>query len=58
MSERRKLIILLILMASFLPVWSCGMRKKLTFWQFILEHTVWGHPVQYIPEENYKEALA
>ena len=57
--EKLMLIVaMVILAASFLPVWRCGLRHKLTFWDFLLEHTIYGHPVEYIPEENYREELA
>ncbi len=42
------------LVASFLPVFRCGLRTKLNFWQWTKEHTVYGSPVEYIPEEEYK----
>ena len=51
------LLVLVLALISFLPVWRCGLRKNLTFWEFVIEHTVWGHPVEYIPEEQYKESL-
>lgn len=47
----------LLLVASFLPVWRCGLRDKLTFWGWAKEHTIWGHPVEYIPEEDYRSAM-
>ncbi len=39
--------------ASFLPVWRSGMRENLDLWQFIGNHTIWGPPVAYVPEEEY-----
>ena len=50
-------ILLVLLILSFLPVWRCGLRDKLTFWEWAREHTIWGHPVEYIPEEDYESAL-
>ena len=47
----------LALMASLLPIWSSGMRKHLTLWGFIINHTVFGPPVEYVPEELYQDAL-
>ena len=38
---------------SFLPVWRSGMREHLNFWQFVRNHTIWGPPVAYVPEEEY-----
>lgn len=62
MPEQNKLVIskdlaILILLASFLPVWRCGLRENLNLWEWAKEHTVWGHPVEYIPEEEYKLPL-
>lgn len=59
MSEQGKLVIskdlaVLALLASFLPVWRCGLRENLNTWQWLKEHTVYGSPVEYIPEEEYK----
>ena len=44
----------LVLVASFVPVWRCGLRSDLNFWQWWQEHTIFGHPVEYIPEEEYQ----
>ena len=59
MPEQGKLVIskdlaVLALLASFLPVWRCGLRENLNAWQWLKEHTVYGSPVQYIPEEEYQ----
>lgn len=58
MSEQNKLVIskdlaILGLLASFLPVFRCGLRENLNFWQWTKEHTIYGSPVEYIPEEEY-----
>lgn len=37
--------------AGLIPVWRCGLRENLTLYEFIIEHTIWGHEVTYIPEE-------
>ena len=50
-------LLMCMIIASFLPVWRCGLRHNLTFWEFAGEHTIFGHPVQYIPEEKYEEEL-
>ncbi len=47
----------LLVAASFLPVWRSGLRDDMNFWQFVLNHTVWGDKVEYIPEEYYGEDL-
>lgn len=59
MPEQGKLVIskdlaIVVLMASFLPVFKCGLRQNLNFWQWTKEHTIYGSPVEYIPEEEYK----
>lgn len=51
------LLALVLVLISFLPVWKCGMRSRLTWWEWAKEHTVFGHRVEYIPEEDYEEAL-
>lgn len=42
---------------SLVPVWRSGGRTKLNFWEFILNHTIWGPPIEYVPEEKYTEEL-
>ncbi len=59
MAEQDKLVIskdlaVLALLASFLPVFRCGLRENINFWEFLRQHTVFGSPVEYIPEEKYK----
>lgn len=47
-----------LLIFSFLPIWSCGLRKRLTFWSFALHHTILSRdPVEYIPQELYSKPL-
>lgn len=48
-------LLILLLVFSFLPVFRCGLRDHINFWVWIKEHTIWGHPVEYIPEEYYGE---
>jgi len=36
---------------GLIPAWRCGLREHLNFYEFIIEHTIFGHPVEYIPEE-------
>jgi len=40
-----------------MPVWSCGLRKRLTLWEFVLDHTVFGPDPEYVPEELYTQPL-
>ena len=56
MLEQNKLVIqkdvlVLALLASFLPVWRCGLRQDLNFWSWIYHHTTFSPKPQYIPEE-------
>ena len=46
-----------VALATNIPVWRSGGRTGLTFWQFLFNHTIWGPPVEYIPEEDYMTAL-
>jgi len=44
--------------ASFtLPVFRSGGRTHLTFWQWVWNHTIFGPPIQFIPEEDYQREL-
>jgi hypothetical protein len=40
-----------------LPVFRSGGRTGLTGFQWIKEHTIWGSPIQYVPEEDYMAEL-
>lgn len=51
------IMVLLLFSLAFIPIWRCGLQKNLTFLQFVQEHTIWGHPVEYVPEEDYIGAL-
>ena len=47
-----------LIVASFtVPVFRSGGRTELTFWQWIINHTIWGPPVEYVPEEDYMREL-
>jgi len=59
LSEQKQVVIsrdliILLLFCSLLPVFRSGLREDLSFWQWVKEHTVWGHTVTYIPEEYYE----
>ena len=37
---------------ALIPVWRSGLRTNLSFYEFIIEHTIFSpHEVEYIPEE-------
>ena len=47
----------LVVAAFTVPVWRSGLRANLTFFQFVVNHTIWGPPVEYIPEEDYTKIV-
>lgn len=42
-----------LVLAFTVPVFRSGLRTNLTLWEWIINHTIMGHPVEYIPEEYY-----
>ncbi len=52
------LIIFGLLAASLIPFWRSGGRTDLNFWEFVRNHTIFGDPVEYVPEEDYMEELS
>ena len=52
---RSEYIILGAVALTFLRVWRSGLKTHLNLWEFIMNHTIWGDPVEYVPEENYEE---
>jgi hypothetical protein len=48
-------LLLLLLLFSFLPLFRCGLREKLNFWQWVYYHTTFAPKPQYIPEEDYQQ---
>jgi len=52
------LAITFLIVESFtLPIFTSGGRTNLTFWGWIINHTVFGPPVEYVPEEDYAREL-
>ena len=47
-----------IILSLTLPVFRSGGRDKLTFWEWVLNHTIYGPPVEYVPEEDYMDELS
>lgn len=39
------------------PVFRSGLKSNLTLFEFIINHTIWGDTVEYIPKEDYQELL-
>ena len=45
-------ILVILAGLGLLPVWRCGVRENLSFYEFVGEHTIFSpHEVEYIPEE-------
>lgn len=54
-----KVVCLFLFAAALtLPVFRSGLRTNLTFVEWILNHTIWGPKVEYVPEEKYMEELS
>ena len=51
MSEKKAAMIIGLGFLGFLPFWRCGLRENLNFYEFVINHTIFGPPVEYIPEE-------
>lgn len=53
-----KLLLGLVVIESFtLPIFRSGGRTELSFWQWVKNHTIFGPPVEYVPEEDYRREL-
>lgn len=42
-----------IVLSFTLPVFRSGLKTNLTLWEFTINHTTFGDPVEFIPEEDY-----
>jgi len=52
------LVITFIIVESFtLPIFQSGGRTGLTFWSWVVNHSIFGPPVEYVPEEDYAREL-
>ena len=54
----RGLAVLTIIAFFTVPIFRSGSRSELTMWQWLKNHTVYGPPVAYVPEEDYKRELS
>ena len=45
------------LAVSLLPVWGSGMRRHISFLEFVYVHTILGPDPEYIPEEEFTKPL-
>ncbi len=50
----RKTWLVLIGLASLLPVWRSGGVEDMNFWGFVLNHTIFADGPEYVPEEDYQ----
>lgn len=46
-------VTLLIVESYTLPIFRSGGRTGLSFWGWVKNHSIWGPPVEYVPEEDY-----
>lgn len=53
MTKRQEKVSIGLLAFSLLPIWTSGLREKMTLWEWIINHTTFGAPSEYIPEEYY-----
>lgn len=58
LTHKQKAILIGIGLASLLPIWRSGNRTGLSFWGFVINHTVLGPPVEYVPREDYAAELS
>lgn len=53
-----RLLIGLVAVESFtLPIFRSGGRTGLSFWQWVVNHSVFGPAVEYVPQEDYAREL-
>jgi len=45
-------------LAFSLPIFRSGLKSNLTFFEFIVNHTIWGDPVEFIPKEMYEDIFS
>jgi len=50
-------VLLVVMIGSTIPVFRSGARSHLTFWEWVWNHTIFGPPIEYVPEEDYQKAL-
>lgn len=53
MTQGKKAALVIFICASSLPIWRSGLRENMNLWQWIINHTVFGPPSEYLPEEFY-----
>ena len=50
-------LVLIGVIAFTWKIFRCGGRTNLTAFGWLIEHTTFGSPVQYVPEEEYSKEL-
>ena len=59
--KHRKLKLALVwgvALAFYWPIFRSGLKSNLTLIEFIVNHTVFGDPVEFIPKEDYMQELS
>jgi hypothetical protein len=52
-TKGKNIALVLFLGASLLPIWRSGLRENMNLWQWVNNHTVFGPPIEYVPEDYY-----
>ena len=50
-------VVLVGVIAFTWKIFRCGGRTELTAFGWLVEHSIYGSPVQYVPEEEYSKEL-
>ncbi len=58
MNQETKSLLVAGGIASLLPIWRSGGRGNMNLWGWIWNHTIFGPPVEYVPEEDYEAELS
>lgn len=53
----KTLLTVAVIASLAVPIFRSGGRTHLTFWQWVVNHTIFGPPVEYVPEEDYQAEL-
>ncbi len=53
MTKGEKIALGGFIILSFLPIWRSGLRENMILWEWIVNHTIFGPPSEYIPEDYY-----
>ena len=55
--NKEALIVWGVVLFFTLEIFRSGGRANLSCFQWIVEHTIYGSPIQYVPEEDYSAEL-